>query len=100
LYLDLALLFESSFNHTYKIVKYVVQNWLIHESFYPINGVPYCQDDEKMLDVALQFACASRGVISGCVGVLDGWVVKIKNLHVGMEWRIRNHFTVERGILL
>ncbi len=29
-YLDLALLFESSFNHTHKIVRYVVQNWLVH----------------------------------------------------------------------
>jgi hypothetical protein len=77
-YLDLALLFESSFNHTHKIVKHVVKNWLTHESFYPINGIAYCQDDEKMEEVALQFSRASRGVINGCIGALDGWVVKIK----------------------
>ncbi len=45
-YLDMGLLFVSSFNHTHKIIKYVVNNWLVHESFYPINGVAYCQDDE------------------------------------------------------
>ncbi len=56
----------------------VVQNWLIHESFYLINSVAYCQDDEKMLDAAVQFARALKGVINGCIGVLDGWVVKIK----------------------
>jgi hypothetical protein len=78
LYLDVALLFESSFNHTHKIVKYVVNNWLVHESFYPINGVAYCQDDEKIQEVALQFSCASRRVINGCIGALDGWVVKMR----------------------
>ncbi len=41
-YLDLALLFESSFNHTHKIFRYVVHDWLVHETFYPINGVDYC----------------------------------------------------------
>jgi hypothetical protein len=70
-YLDLALLFESSLNHTHKIVKHVVKNWLMHESFYP-------NSDEKMQEVALQFSRASRGVINGCIGALDGWVVKIK----------------------
>ncbi len=78
LYMDLVLLFESSFNHTHKIAKYVVQNWLIHESFYLINSVAYCQDDEKMLDAAVQFARALKGVINGCIGALDGWVVRIK----------------------
>ena len=59
-------------------MKHVVKNWLTHESFYPINGIAYCQDDEKMEEVALQFSRASRGVINGCIGALDGWVVKIK----------------------
>ena len=70
--MDMGLLFVSSFNHTHKIIKYVVNNWLVHESFYPINGVAYCQDDEKMQEVALQFSRSSRGVINGCIGALDG----------------------------
>jgi hypothetical protein len=78
LYLDMALLFESSFNHSRKIVKYVVKNRLVHESFKPTNGVAYCQNDAKMQEVAMQFSCASRGVINGCIGALDGWVVKIQ----------------------
>jgi hypothetical protein len=75
--LDLALLFETSF-HTHKLVKYVVQNWLVHESFYPINGVDYCQDYQQMQGVALQFSQASRGVVNGCIDALDGCVVKIQ----------------------
>jgi hypothetical protein len=76
--LDLALLFESSFNHTHKIVPYAVQNWLVHESFHPINGVDYCRDKQQLQAVALQFSQASRGVINGCTGALDGWFVKIQ----------------------
>lgn len=30
-----------------------------------------------MNKVALQFANASNGVINGCIGALDGWVVKV-----------------------
>jgi hypothetical protein len=77
-YLDLALLFESSFNHTHKIFRYVVHDWLVHDSFYPINGVDYCRDEQQMQEVALQFSWASRGVINGCIGTLDGWIVKIQ----------------------
>jgi hypothetical protein len=25
-----------------------MQKWLVHESFYPIDGVAYCQDDKKL----------------------------------------------------
>jgi hypothetical protein len=72
-YLDLALLFESSFNHTHKIVRYVVHNWLVHESFCPINGVDYCLDEQHMQEVALQFSLSSRGFFNGCIRALDGW---------------------------
>lgn len=77
-YMDVALLFDTSFNHMHKIFKYVVTKWLTHKSFYNINGIDYCCDEEKMKEVALQFAEGSNGVISGCIGALDGWVVKIK----------------------
>ncbi len=31
-----------------------------------------------MQEVALQFSRAFRGVINGCTGALDGWIVKIQ----------------------
>ena len=76
--MDMALLFQTSFNHMHKIFKHVVTNWLSHSSFYNINGIKYCSDDERMKEVALQFARGSSGVIGGCIGALDGWVVRIK----------------------
>jgi len=77
-YMDMALLYNTSFNHMHKIFGYVVERWLRHPSFYNIDGVAYCSDDTKMRQVALEFARGSQGVINGCIGALDGWVVKIR----------------------
>ena len=77
-YMDMAMVFDISFNHAHKIFKQVVLDWLTNESFYPINGVEYCNDDAMMSEVALQFSNASNGVINGCIGAVDGWVVKIQ----------------------
>jgi hypothetical protein len=76
-YMDMAMIFETSFNHAHKIFKHVIVEWLCHKAFYPIDGIKYCCNEEEMKNVALQFASASNGVISGCIGALDGWVVKI-----------------------
>ena len=76
-YMDMGMIFEISFNHCHKIFKLVIKDWLTHELFYPINGVEYCNDDARMSEVAMQFTNASHGVINGCIGALDGWVVKI-----------------------
>jgi len=77
-YMDMALIFGISFNHAHKIVNYTVDNWLMHPRFYPIDGIKYCSDDIQLQEVANQFCDASQGVMSGCIGALDGWVVKIK----------------------
>jgi hypothetical protein len=62
-----------------------------------ILGIGYCQDDKRMREVALEFSHASNGVISGCIGVLDGWVVKIRNLQSWTMSMMKNCFTVARG---
>jgi len=77
-YMDMALIFDTSFNHMHKIFRHVILNWLSHPSFYNINGIEYCSDEERMKEVALLFARGSNGIIGGCIGALDGWVVKIK----------------------
>jgi len=77
-YMDIALLFGISFNHAHKIMGYVIQNWLTHPFFYPIDGIKYCSDELRMREVSDHFFNASQGVMSGCIGALDGWVVKIR----------------------
>ena len=76
--LDMALLFDFAFANAYKIFHEVIHNWLSHELFCPIDGIQYCTNDEKMASVALQFCEHSSGIINGCIGALDGWVVKVQ----------------------
>lgn len=76
--MDMALLIDVSFNHMHKIFKHVVMSWLRHPSFYNINCIEYFSDEDRMKEVALQFARGSNGVNGGCIGAVDGWVVKIK----------------------
>ena len=77
-YLDLAIIFKPTFNHANKLFVMVVNEWLCHPSFYPINGIDYVKDEDKMVQVATQFAQSSNGILNGCIGAIDGWVVKIK----------------------
>ena len=77
-YLDMAMIFKSTFNHANKLFVQVINKWLCHSSFYPINGVAYLRDENRMAEVAIEFARSSSGIISGCIGAVDGWVVKIK----------------------
>lgn len=34
-YMDMVMVFETSFNHAHKIFKQVVVEWLCHKAFYP-----------------------------------------------------------------
>ena len=77
-FMDIAMLFGNSFNHAHKIVGSVVENWLLHPQFYPIDGTAYCRDQDRMRNVARQFHVASQGIMTGCIGAIDGWVVKVK----------------------
>ena len=54
-YLDMAMIFKSTFNHANKLFVEVVYKWLCHCSFYPINGIEYVKDEERMAIVATQF---------------------------------------------
>ena len=76
-YLDLAILFETGFSYPYEIFHDVINNWILDDKLVKINGIDYCCDDERMKEVALQFARSSNGVLNGCIGALDGWIVKI-----------------------
>ena len=79
-YLDLALLLECGSSSAYKIFHHVVQNWICNKSnpIVKISGIEYVNDDEKMEQFALEFARKSGGLFSGCIGAIDGWIVKIR----------------------
>ena len=77
-YLDLSPLYEVGFTYPYSIFHSVIKDWICDDRFVEINGARYLNDEERMRNVARQFAERSSGVISGCIGALDGWLVKIR----------------------
>jgi len=77
-YLDLSLLYEVGASHAYAIFHDVIKNWILDDRLVKINGLDYVQDEERLQNVALEFALRSDGLFSGCIGAIDGWVVKIR----------------------
>ncbi len=72
------MIFET--NPSYAIFTFhkVIREWILDDRLIKIHGIKYCQDLAKMNEVALQFARGSGGVIGGCIGAIDGWIVKIQ----------------------
>ncbi len=78
LYLDIAVLFGISTRYIHRIFHTVIDKWFLDDRLVRIDGVGYCLDSKKMEMVAKGFCENSDGVFAGCIGALDGWLVKIK----------------------
>jgi hypothetical protein len=76
-YMDVAYIFDIGETYVFQIFFDVIANWIQDDRLVKINGIQYCKDEERMKKVALDFARASGGVMNGCIGALDGWLVKI-----------------------
>lgn len=76
-YLDLALLFDTSSSHAYAIFHDVIQKWICDNKLVKISGIDYVNDEERLNEVATVFARRSNGLLAGCIGAIDGWLVKI-----------------------
>jgi len=51
---------------------------VLDDNLVKINGIDYMNDDERLQKVALEFARSSDGLLAGCIGAIDGWIVKIR----------------------
>lgn len=76
-YLDLALLFDTSSSHAYAIFHDVIKKWICDDKLVKISGIDYVNDEERLSEVATVFARRSNGLLAGCIGAIDGWLVKI-----------------------
>lgn len=78
-YLDIEKLFSITFNSAYRVLHTVLKDWICNDNWLEINFFKYLEDENAMKKVADQFAQGtSGGIISGCIGSIDGWLVKIK----------------------
>ena len=79
-YLDLSLIFDVYSTSTHRVLKHVVKNWINNsDAVADLNGISYLNDVEEMSRVASQFATRSNGLFTGCIGALDGWLVRIRS---------------------
>lgn len=76
-YLDLSLLYDIGPSYAYQIFHEVIKDWILNDELVKINGVDYINDEDRLSQVATEFAQNSDGLINGCIGAIDGWVVKI-----------------------
>ena len=76
-YLDLALLYDTSSSYAYEIFHSVIKNWILDDKLVKISGADYMNNEKRLEEVALGFMRKSNGVVAGCIGAIDGWLVKI-----------------------
>ncbi len=80
-YLDLAALYVCGYTYVYSIFHYVTERWICNEKVIAIelyNQIEL-EDESAMKEVATDFAQgSSKGIMYGCIGAIDGWLVKIK----------------------
>jgi hypothetical protein len=73
-----------------------------------INGAEYLNNEERMRNVACEFAVGSGGILAGCIGALDGWLVKILKPNkdkdgvdnVGGYWSRKGYFAVNVQVIV
>jgi hypothetical protein len=77
-YLDLGLIFGTGSTYPYTIFNNVITRWICKDDLVKISGLEYCNNDVRMEAVARDFADGSNHLFSGCIGAIDGWIVKIR----------------------
>lgn len=77
-YLDLALIFDIATTSPYEIFHDVLENWICKDYITDFSARTYLSDVHRMRAVSARFAEQSRDIFTGCIGALDGWLVKIK----------------------
>ena len=78
-YLDMFLWFNVNADHVRAISRRVMREWICNDAVIPINfheGV--LQDPRAIARISREFGAKSNGVMDGCIGALDGWLVKIR----------------------
>ena len=82
--LDIALIFDISSNYCKTIMYEVIEQWIIPSKIGNINMNAYLEDEMAMSRVSKGFSLRSNGVLTGAIGAIDGWLVKI----IRPSWRL------------
>jgi hypothetical protein len=62
-----------------RISRRVMQHWICHSKVIPINYYTQVLNSQEGQDkIRKNFSSKSDGIFSGCIGALDGWLVRIR----------------------
>ena len=86
--LNLAVIFDIYPTHLATIMKEVLMHWIIKPNIGKINMLKYLNNIEAMNRVSCVFSRRSNGVLKGCIGAIDGWLVKIRRPHSWLDGAI------------
>jgi hypothetical protein len=77
-YLDMFLWFNVCPDHARKISREVMEKWVCNDNVICINYFDQVlKDNGNREKISRLFSSRSDGVLDGCIGALDGWLVKI-----------------------
>jgi len=78
-YLDMFLWLNINPDYARFVAKEVMKNWICNDEVFEINYFKNVLSDKKMMTkIRLTYSKSSSGIIWGCIGCLDGWLVRIK----------------------
>ena len=77
-YLDMYLWMNISADYCIEIARYVMKEWICRDDVIEINFYKnVLSNKQNMVRMRQDFAEKSYGLFSGCIGALDGWLVRI-----------------------
>ena len=77
-YLDLYLWSSIYPDHIKIIVNEVIQEWICNDKVFNINFYDNVLDNKANSNrIRREFSSKTEGILSGCIGAVDGWLVKI-----------------------
>ena len=78
-YLDLYLWSNYDPNYLSGVIKYVIQFWICNDDVFSIDFYrDILQNPSRVRKITTDFGASSGGILSGCFGAIDGWLVKVK----------------------
>ena len=78
-YLDLYLWFNVSPEHILIIIRDCIKQWLCNDDVFAIDFYgEVLQRSSEIERISRDYSEKSGGIMSGCFGAIDGWLVKIK----------------------
>ena len=79
-FLDIAALYCCGYSYTNEIFHSVVDKWICNDDVIKFEGLDYIDNVPLMMENARAFSNTGcyNGILSGVIGSLDGWLVKIR----------------------